>query len=471
VQFDAVQTWYQRPAARSWTCPPAPAEVTAFHSRLPGYAPTPLVELLALAAELGVGRVFAKDESERLGLPAFKVLGASWAVCCLLCARAGVPPGGADLDRLRALALALAPQPKLITATEGNHGRAVARMARLLRLPADVYLPSSVPPAAAAAIAAEGANVIAIDAAYDEAIARAAEAAAADPGSELVQDTAWAGYRRITRWIVQGYSTLFREIDAQLHAAAAEPATLVAVPVGVGSLAQAAVTHYRSRPGTPSPSPASVLGVEPTAAACVLASLRAGEPISVSTTATVMTGVNCGTPSSLAWPCLRAGMDAAVAVADEDATLAVGDLARLGVRAGPSGAAALAGARAALTGLAGVSYQRIDAEDGVDLAPTLPLTSADHPGTPQPFLTGGMARPSIRLTVATSCAPSPTERSPWCRRASRRPTCADGDPYERKPAQHRKRADDRPDPLTVHAPGLAQQVQPLQRPHGAGDRQ
>jgi len=62
------------------------------------------------------------------------------------------------------------------------------------------------------------------------------------------------------------------------------------------------------------------------------------------------------------------------------------------------------------------------------------------------------------------------ERSSWCRRASCRPTCADTDPHERKPAKHSNRADDHPDPLTVHAPGLAQQVEPLQGPHGAGDR-
>jgi diaminopropionate ammonia-lyase len=68
------------------------ARVRAYHARLPGYAPTPLAEVPALAAELGVGRVFVKDESARLGLPAFKVLGASWAVRQV---RAGPGPDGA----------------------------------------------------------------------------------------------------------------------------------------------------------------------------------------------------------------------------------------------------------------------------------------------------------------------------------------------------------------------------------------
>src|SRR5438067_10878852 len=56
------------------------AEAAAFHAALPGYRPTPLRELPRLAAELGLGAVAVKDESDRLGLPAFKVLGASWAV-------------------------------------------------------------------------------------------------------------------------------------------------------------------------------------------------------------------------------------------------------------------------------------------------------------------------------------------------------------------------------------------------------
>ena len=47
---------------------------------MPGYRPTPLVELPELAAELGVAAVLVKNESKRLGLPAFKILGASWAV-------------------------------------------------------------------------------------------------------------------------------------------------------------------------------------------------------------------------------------------------------------------------------------------------------------------------------------------------------------------------------------------------------
>ncbi|HET9416415.1 MAG TPA: pyridoxal-phosphate dependent enzyme, partial [Candidatus Limnocylindria bacterium] len=122
------------------------------------------------------------------------------------------------------------------------------------------------------------------------------------------------------------------------------PPDLVAVPVGVGSLAEAVVRHYR-QPDSARP---VVLSVEPDTAACLLASLVAGTPTTVPTSSTVMAGLNCGTLSSAAWPIMRDGCDAAVAVADTDALRAVEDLGRLGISSGPSGASTLAGARAAL---------------------------------------------------------------------------------------------------------------------------
>ncbi len=63
-----------------------------------------------------------------------------------------------------------------------------------------------------------------------------------------------------------------------------------------------------------------------------------------------MAGLNCGTVSSAAWPVLRAGCDAAVAITDAEALQASADLAALGVSSGACGAAPLAGVRAVLTG-------------------------------------------------------------------------------------------------------------------------
>jgi len=350
-----TRSWYARPSARSWTAVPTQGRHPRdFHAELPGYAPTRLVEVPALAAELGVDRVFVKDESSRLGLPAFKILGASWAIYRAVSEHYGVEAASFDDLRDQIANQIAGPADRhagwsggrsavcLVTATDGNHGRAVARMAALLGLPAHVFVPEGVHPAARAAIEAEGATVTHVAGPYDEAVRIAAES-----GGLLVQDTAWPGYERIPQWIVDGYSTLFAEIDDQLREAGAEPAGLVAVPVGVGSLAQAAVTHYRR--GQAAGAAPTLLAVEPATAAGVLHSLENGTPVTVPSGSTIMAGLNCPTPSSIAWPYLIGGLDAAVTVTDQDAADAAHDLASLGVPAGPCGAASLAGVRAALT--------------------------------------------------------------------------------------------------------------------------
>jgi diaminopropionate ammonia-lyase len=131
-------------AALDPTAVPAPSnEAAAFHRGLPGYAPTPVHQLDDVAEELGVAAVQVKDESARLGLPAFKILGASWAV-----------------ER------ALREQPAthtLVAASAGNHGRAVARAAALRGLACRVFLPARSLPVRRHAIASEGAEVIVVD--------------------------------------------------------------------------------------------------------------------------------------------------------------------------------------------------------------------------------------------------------------------------------------------------------------------
>src|ERR1700734_4043516 len=191
-------SWYARDA-RGWTCAPPDDDAAGFHRALPGYGPTPLVEAPALASELGVGRLFVKDESARFDLRAFKYLGASWAGFLAVAARTGYA-GPASLDGLRSFLALAAPGGAadgalaLITATDGNHGRAVARTARLLGLPARLYLPKGVPDVVIDRIKAEGALPTVVDADYDGAVmaARADVDAAASGGAGgmLIQDTA-----------------------------------------------------------------------------------------------------------------------------------------------------------------------------------------------------------------------------------------------------------------------------------------
>lgn len=322
----SAYAWVDGTRDREFRCAPTPSGARAFHESLPGYAVTPLVTFPHLAAELGVGAVYAKDESSRLGLPAFKALGASWAVHRV------TEAFGADGPLT------------LTTATDGNHGRALARFARLAGHGARVFVPRGVHPSAKAAIVAEGADLVEIDGDYDQAVAEAVAFAADRPDTVVVQDMAWEGYTDIPQWIVDGYATLFDEIDDQLGEARPH---LVVVPTGVGSLLQAALAHVRHDDAGQQ---TSVVAVEPATAACVAASLRAGEIVSVDTATTTMAGLNCGTPSSLAWSLIRDGLDGAVAVDDAAASSAARDLAAGGVTAGPCGAAPLAGVRAILSG-------------------------------------------------------------------------------------------------------------------------
>ena len=321
------------PPARSQPRP-VPDELLAFHRMLPGYAPTPLVELPEVAARLRVGRVLVKDESDRLGLPAFKMLGASWAVARAVRARVG----GTSLEpeSLRRRVAESGVRVLLCTATAGNHGRAVARTARLLGTLARIWMPAATPEHLRSAIEGEGADVVVVDGDYDDAVRAASAAAAGDADAVLVQDTALDGHDdgEMLARIVEGYATLLHEVRAELGR---EPDAVV-VPVGVGSLALATATYGA----------APLLTVEPTQAACLLTSLVHGEPRTVRTGRTAVAALNAGTVSAAAWPVLRHRVAAAVAVPDEAALDAARQLHAAGVAAGPCGGAALAGLEHAL---------------------------------------------------------------------------------------------------------------------------
>lgn len=320
-------TWNAR-RDEAWICPAISGEVSEFHRSLPGYEPTALRELPELARQLGVGRVFAKDESSRLGLPAFKALGASWAIHRAL---------------KEAESRLLDDQVTLVCATDGNHGRAVARFARELGHSSHVFVPDDVHPDAISAIQDEDAEVTVLQASYDDTVEAATRFAGESQGRLLIQDTAWPGYEQIPTWIVEGYSTLFSEVDEQLDGHGIERPDLIVVPAGVGSLLQAALQHYRHEIGALNKT--RVMSVEPVTAASVFASVSSGERVTIETGSTAMAGLNCGTVSSLAWPHIAPGLDGCVTVSDSQALRAARDLAVLGIDAGPCGGASLAAVR------------------------------------------------------------------------------------------------------------------------------
>src|SRR4051812_26369996 len=292
------------PIGRGQTLPAGGQHAAAFHRGLAGYAASELRDVPELAEAMRVGRVLLKVETERFGLPAFKILGASWAAERLL--------AGRDTEGLT-----------LVTATDGNHGRAVARVARMRGVAAHILVPAGTAQARIDGIASEGAHVEVVDGSYDEAVARAA--GMADETHVVLSDTSWPGYEDVPRWVVEGYETIFREADEQL---AGEVPDVALIPIGVGSLAVAAAHHW------PGPTP-RLVGLEPESAACALESIRAGEPVTVpGPHDSIMAGLNAGTVSRLAWPVLRDRFDAFCAIDDSWAVDGMRRLAAIGIKAG-----------------------------------------------------------------------------------------------------------------------------------------
>ena len=314
----------------------------AFHQRLPGYAPSPLRELPLVAAELGVESVWLKDESSRFGLPAFKILGASWATYNALEAQHlqvfGEPiPTWTTIEDLRDSCSPLLPL-QLVCATDGNHGRAVAWFARMLGLQAHILVPDDMAKARIDAIAGEGATVEVIAGSYDDAVA--CSSALAGQETLVISDTSWPGYETIPAWVIEGYTTMIREIEREFALIEEGPFDLAVVPVGVGALAAAVAGGLAAWATGTRP---RLLSVEPTAAPCMLASIEAGRPSEVpGPHGSIMAGLNCGVPSTLAWPVVSRSFDAFIAIADERIGPATRLLAASGVEAGECGSAGLA---------------------------------------------------------------------------------------------------------------------------------
>lgn len=298
------------------------AEALGDVSCWPGYAPTPLLALPRLAADLRLAGLAYKDERSRFGLKSFKALGGAYAVAKVV--RRSADPANVTVT----------------CATDGNHGRSVAWGARLFGCRCVIYVHETVSRGRREAIAAYGAEVVEVKGNYDDAV-RHADAQARANGWTVVSDTSYPGYTEIPTDVMHGYGVMAAEIAQQMP----EPPTHVLVQAGVGALAAAMCASFWLHWGARRP---AFVVVEPLEADCVLRSLEAGRPVAVGGALdTIMAGLACGEVSSLAWEILAHGVDAAIAVGDEHAKAAVRRLAAPAggdpaVIAGETGAAGLA---------------------------------------------------------------------------------------------------------------------------------
>lgn len=280
-----------------------------FHKNLPDYRVSPLKSLTSLSDFLGLGGIWVKDESERLALNSFKILGGSFAVYKYLKKRFNLQDEISFMDlkttyknELESIVLA--------TATDGNHGRGVAWIAQKLGIRSIVYVHKNTSKPRINAIKNYGAKIEIIDGTYDEAVSQI-KVDAEKNGWQIISDTSWDGYEEIPTWIMQGYSTMYSEIQRQLAGLGIVKPTHVFVQAGVGSLAASVVNFYTNVFKEQSP---IMVIVEPENANCIYRSAMNKENDYKAFNMpdikhTIMAGLECGNPNPIAWEILKEQAD------------------------------------------------------------------------------------------------------------------------------------------------------------------
>ncbi|KWF93058.1 PLP-dependent lyase/thiolase [Burkholderia diffusa] len=315
------------------------------HWPLVGAARTPLRALPDLAARLGVASVGVKDEACRSPLGSFKALGAPIALMRLvkrLRRNEELDPRGLVTGRYAASLANLT----VISATDGNHGRALAAAARAIGCRCVIVLHAHVDAEREHAIAAQGARIVRIAGNYDESVVHAAQLADAN-GWHVVSDTSYDGYEAIPRDVMQGYGVIAAEALAQQPACEdGRPFTHVFLQGGVGGLAAGVASYLWEHAGARRP---HFIVVEPRQADCLYQSALAGRATKATGSVdSVMAGLACGEASPLAWDFLEPCIDHFMLIDDDDAVQAMRRLAAGSERdvpfvSGESGAAGIAG--------------------------------------------------------------------------------------------------------------------------------
>lgn len=293
--------------------------IQRFQQSHPNYEQTPLLELTHLAHYLDVQHIYVKDESYRFGLNAFKVLGGMYAIGNYLAKK---------LDRdLETLSFAELTSPQIkkqlgkltfITATDGNHGKGVAWAARELGHKCVVYLPKGASPERVEAIRKEGADVQVTDGNYDDAVRLAAQTANENEWIVL-QDTSWEGYEEIPNWVMQGYTTLAKEIVDQLPEN--HLPTHLFLQVGVGSYAASVAAFFAAYYKEHCP---KIILIEPHQANCFYQSFAHEKDdfqIVSGNLQTIMAGLSCGEPNPKAWEILKTCAEGTISADDRIAAL------------------------------------------------------------------------------------------------------------------------------------------------------
>lgn len=297
------------------------ADVTELLSKCPAHVPTPLRDMPSLAAQLGVARIYLKDERQRMGLGSFKALGAAHAIAREAASGRTGDPRQALMGRV------------YVTASAGNHGLSVAAGAQLFGARAVIYLSETVPEPFAERLRAKGADVVRAGSDYEASMRAAGEAAEAQ-GWTLLSDSSWPGYTELPLRVMEGYLQLAAEVAAQID----KTPSHILLQAGVGGLAAAVAAHARHVWGEGP----QIIVVEPQAAPALMDGIRAGHVVDTSGPASCMGRLDCKTASMIALNGLARDADVFVTISDTDAQRGADLLAAHGLSTTPSGAAGLA---------------------------------------------------------------------------------------------------------------------------------
>ncbi|MBR4024024.1 MAG: threonine ammonia-lyase [Firmicutes bacterium] len=196
----------------------------------------------------------------------------------------------------------------LITASAGNHAQGVAYAAQAYGVKAVIVMPTTTPLIKVNRTKGYGAEVILYGDVYDESCEYALKLAE-EKGYTFVHpfdDSA----------VATGQGTIAMEIFKDLPLV-----DYILVPVGGGGLATGVSTLAKLlNPKI------KVIGVEPAGAACLKASLEAGEVVTLPTAYTIADGTAVKTPGSVIFPYLQKNLDGIITIEDEELVMSYLDI-------------------------------------------------------------------------------------------------------------------------------------------------
>ncbi len=246
---------------------------------------TKLVYSEYLSSQTG-NKVYLKPENNQY-TGAYKVRGAYYKISTLT-----------DEERAKGL----------ITASAGNHAQGVAYAASRYGVKAVVVMPTTTPLIKVNRTKGYGAEVLLYGDVYDEAAKKA---------EELAEEKGYTFIHPFNDPVVAtGQGTIAMEIFKELPLV-----EYILVPMGGGGLASGVSTLAKLlNPNI------KVIGVEPSGAACVKASIEAGEVVTVENVSTIADGTAVQTPGDKIFPYLKENLDDVITVDDDELIVAFLDM-------------------------------------------------------------------------------------------------------------------------------------------------